>query len=57
VESHRVNGKPKQRTLLSLEKVGEDRLEELLSAIRRHKEVFGILALWIGIKVIPYASL
>ena len=51
VESHRVNGKPKQRTLLSLGKVGEDRLEELLSAISRHKEVFGILDLAKSISV------
>lgn len=51
VESHRVNGKPKQRTLLSLGKVGEDRLDELISAISKHKEVFGILDLAKSISV------
>jgi transposase len=39
VESYRDQGKVKQRTLLSLGKVGEDRLDELVSAIGRHKDV------------------
>lgn len=39
VESYRDQGKVKQRTLLSLGKVGEDRLDDLVSAISRHKDV------------------
>lgn len=43
VESYRNQGKVKQRTLLSLGKVGEDRLDELVSAIGRHKDVITAL--------------
>lgn len=43
VESYRDRGKVKQRLLLSLGKVGEDRLEELVSAISRHKDVITAL--------------
>ena len=43
VESYRENGRKCQRTLLSLGKVGEDRLDNLITAISRHKEIFGIL--------------
>lgn len=43
VESYREKGKARQRTLLSLGKVGEDRLDALVSAISRHKEVMGIV--------------
>jgi transposase len=43
VESYRDNGRVRQRTLLSLGKVGEDRLDNLISAISRHKEVMSIL--------------
>lgn len=43
VESYRDQGKVKQRTLLSLGKVGEDRLDELVSAISRHKSVLSVL--------------
>ena len=39
VESYRDSGKVRQRTLLSLGKVGEDRLDELIAAIARHREV------------------
>jgi Transposase DDE domain len=39
VESYRDQGKVRQRVLLSLGKVGEDRLDELVSAIGRHKDV------------------
>ncbi len=45
VESYRESGKIRQRTLLSLGKVGEDRLDNLITAISRHKEVLGILDL------------
>ena len=43
VESYRQNGKVKHRTLLSLGKAGEDRMDELLAAISKHKEVLSIL--------------
>ena len=39
VESYRDSGKVRQRTLLSLGKVGEDRLDELIAAIARHRDV------------------
>jgi transposase len=39
VESYRDQGKVKQRTLLSLGKVGEDRLDDLIAAISKHKDV------------------
>jgi len=42
VESYRDSGKVRQRTLLSLGKVGEDRLDDLIAAIARHKEIFGL---------------
>lgn len=45
VESYRDQGKVRQRTLLSLGKVGEDRLDELVSAISRHKDVMGVMEL------------
>jgi hypothetical protein len=43
VESYRDQGKVRQRTLLSLGKVGEDRLDELLGAISRHRDVITVL--------------
>jgi len=42
VESYRDGGKVRQRTLLSLGKVGEDRLDDLIAAIARHKEIFDL---------------
>jgi len=45
VESYRQNGKVRHRTLLSLGKAGEDRMDELLAAISKHKEVLTILEL------------
>lgn len=45
VESYRLNGKVKHRTLLSLGKAGEDRMDELLAALSKHKEVLTILEL------------
>ena len=45
VESYWENGKSRQRTLLSLGRVGEDRLDELATAISRHKEIYTILDL------------
>ena len=43
VESYRDHGKVRQRTLLSLGKVGEDRLDDLVSAISRHKDILTVL--------------
>lgn len=45
VESYWENGRSRQRTLLALGKVGEDRLDNLVTAISKHKEVLGILDL------------
>lgn len=45
VESYWENGKSRQRTLLALGRAGEERLEELLAAISKHKEVFSVLEL------------
>jgi hypothetical protein len=43
VASYRDQGKVRQRTLLALGKVGEDRLDELGTAISRHKEIVGVM--------------
>src|SRR5436305_14749484 len=43
VESYRENGKVRQRTLLSLGRVGEDRLDDLIAAIGKHKDVISTL--------------
>ena len=43
VESYRVSGKPRQRTLLSLGRVGEDRIDELLGAVQRHRDIISVL--------------
>jgi transposase len=43
VESYREQGKVKQRLLMSLGKVGEDQIEDLISAISRHKDVLSAL--------------
>ena len=43
VESYRENGKVRQRKLLSLGRVGEDRLDELITAIGKHKDVISTL--------------
>lgn len=43
VESYRDQGKVRQRTLLSLGKVEENRLDELVSAISKHKDVLTAL--------------
>lgn len=45
VETYREKRKVKQRTLLSLGKVGEDRIDALASAIAKHKEIFTTLEL------------
>lgn len=43
VESYRENGKVKQKVLLSLDKVEDNRLEELITAIGKHKDVLTAL--------------
>jgi len=43
VESYRENGKVRQRKLLSLGRVGEDRLDDLIAAIGKHKDVISTL--------------
>lgn len=45
VETYRVEGKVRQRTLLSLGRVEENRLEELAAAISRQKDLFTVLEL------------
>ena len=46
VESYRgKDGKARQRTLLSLGRVEDDKLEELAAAIGRHKQLFTVLEL------------
>ncbi len=51
VESYREQGKVKQRTLLALGRAGEDRMEEVVAAIAKHKEIFTILELAKSISV------
>ena len=51
VESYRLNGKVKHRTLLSLGKAGEDRMDELIAALSKHKEVLTILELAKSVEV------
>ena len=43
VESYRDGGKVRQRTLLSLGKVGEDRIDELITALSRHREIMTVI--------------
>ena len=45
VESYRDNGSGRHRTLRSLGKAGEDRMDDLIAAIVRHKERFTVLEL------------
>lgn len=45
VESYRHNGSVRHRTLLSLGRAGEDRMEEVAAAISKHKDIFTILEL------------
>lgn len=51
VESYREDGKVKQRTLLALGRAGEDRMEEVVAAIAKHKEIFTVLELAKNISV------
>ena len=51
VESYRDQGKVRQRVLLSLGKVEEDRLEDLVSAISRHKDVLTAMEVAKSLKI------
>lgn len=51
VESYWEGGQSRQRTLLSLGKAGEDRLDELIGAISKHKDVLTLLDLAKNISV------
>ena len=51
VEAYWKDGQSHQRTLLSLGRAGEDRMEEVVAAISKHKEVFTILELAKNISV------
>jgi len=43
VESYRGGVKVRQRTLLALGRVGEDRMDELIAALSRYREIMRIL--------------
>lgn len=45
VESYRKDGKVHQRILMSLGRAGEDRMDDVISAISKHKDVLTILDL------------
>jgi transposase len=45
VESYWEKGRSRQRTLMSLGKAGEDRMEEVIAAISKHKEVYTAIEL------------
>lgn len=45
VESYRENGKVRQRTLMSLGRAGEDRMDDVISAIGKHKDVLTVFDL------------
>jgi len=51
VESYRLDGKVKHRTLLSLGKAGEDRMDELIAALSKHKEILTLLELAKSVEV------
>lgn len=51
VESYREEGKVRQRTLMSLGRAGEDRMDEVISAIGKHKDVLTLLDLAKNISV------
>ena len=45
VESYREGGKVRQRILMSLGRAGEDRMDEVISAIGKHKDVLTLIDL------------
>ena len=51
VESYWENGKSRQRTLMSLGRAGEDRMEDVVAAISKHKDVFTVLEIAKSISV------
>lgn len=51
VESYRENGKVRQRILMSLGRAGEDRMDNVISAIGKHKDVLTLIDLAKNISV------
>lgn len=51
VESYREDGKVRQRTLMSLGRTGEDRMDDVISAIGKHKDVLTLIDLAKNISV------
>ena len=51
VESYRENGKVRQRTLMSLGRAGADRMDDVIGAIGKHKDVLTLLDLAKSISV------
>ena len=51
VESYREDGKVRQRTLMSLGRAGEDRMDDVISAIGKHKDVLTLIDLAKNISV------
>jgi transposase len=51
VESYWEGGRSRQRTLMSLGRAGEDRMDDVVAAISKHKEVFTILEIAKSISV------
>jgi hypothetical protein len=51
VESYWQDGRSRQRTLLSLGRAGEDKMDEVIAAISKHRDVFTILQLAKNISV------
>ena len=51
VESYWEDGQSRQRTLMSLGRAGEDRMEEVISAIGKHKDVLTLMDLAKNISV------
>ena len=45
VEAYRENGKVRQRTLMSLGRKGEDRMDEVITALGKHKDVLTLIDL------------
>lgn len=51
VESYREGGKVRQRILMSLGRAGEDRMDELIAAVAKHKDVLTLIDLAKNISV------
>lgn len=51
VESYREDGKVRQRTLMSLGRAGEDRMDDVIAAIGKHRDVLTLIDLAKNISV------